>query len=274
MATSDPFEALHLPLVPRRPRPQFAAALKRRLTEELSMTTAETTVRMPAMFHIRVPDPDQAMAFFGAVFDWEGERVEFEGHIRHYMTNTTATQPVITDEPGAWDVRVGFTTDDLNDAMATIERNGGRIGERGDTWVMADDGQGVALVVWTPRDAYPHAPPTKVATGELTWFEILVPSAERAKTFYGDLLGWKYGQFEGGPYHHVLDATGGSAAGITEAPDALGVMIYATVPDIDAARARVVAAGGTVDASSPMGPGVGCHCTDDQGTRFGLWSAN
>src|SRR4051794_15382358 len=92
MATTDPFDALHRPLVPRRPRPQFAAALRRRLTEEFNMTTTDTTtVRMPAMFHIRVPDADRAMAFFGAVFDWQAERVEFEGHIRHYTTNTTAT---------------------------------------------------------------------------------------------------------------------------------------------------------------------------------------
>src|SRR5207237_114862 len=142
--------------------------------------------------------------------------------------------------PAAWAVRMGFKVDDLDATVADIERLGGTVTERGDTWVMADDDQGVPLVLWTPGRDHPHAPPTKAATGELSWFEILVPSAERGVAFYSELLGWQVMQFEPGPYWHVVDANGGSNGGITEAPDDLRVIPCATVPDIEAKRARIV----------------------------------
>ncbi len=274
MATStDPFDALLRPPAPRRPRPQFAAALRRRIEEELNMTTTEATVHLPAMFHIAVPDADRAMAFFGAVFDWQGERVEWEGHVRHYMTNTTGSQPVLTDEPASWAARLGFKVDDLDATLATIERMGGRITDRGDTYASGEDNQGVEVVVWVPGDPHPHAPPTNAATGELEWFEIRVPSAERGHAFWGELLGWNFARYEDGPFTHVVNAAGESQAGFVEAPgEGPRVTPCATVADIEAARAKVVAAGGTAGEASPMGPGLGCDCTDDQGTRFALWA--
>jgi predicted enzyme related to lactoylglutathione lyase len=274
MATStDPFDALRRPALPRRVRPQFAAALRRRLEEELNMTTTTTTdVKLPDMFHIRVPNADRAMTFFGAVLDWQGERVEWEGHVRHYMTNTEGSQPVLTDEDADWAVRVGFKVDDVAATVAAIEQLGGRVTERDDRYALADDDQGVPLVVWTPGDPHPHAPPTQPARGELEWFEIRVPSAERGRDFYGQLLGWNFAQFEAGPFWHVVNDEGQSQAGITEAEGPVRVTPSATVDDIEAARQRVIAAGGQADDATPMGPGLGCECRDDQGTYFSLWA--
>jgi len=253
ISSTDPFDALRRQVTPRRVRPQFAAALRQRLEEELGMTSTQTDAAhglKPDMVHIHVDDADRAMAFFGAVLDWQGERVEFEGHVRHYMTNTVDTQPVLTDEAADRRVRLGFKVDDLDAASATVERLGGSIDERSDYWALGRDNQGVPIVVWVPGDRYPHEPPTSPATGRIEWFFLRVPDPDAATAFYRDLRGWP------------IDA---------RANDEPIAIPCATVPDIEAARARVLANGGSVDELEPMGPGVGCDCVDDQGTRFSLW---
>src|SRR3954451_7982981 len=96
----DPLDQLHRPLTPIAPRPEFAASLRRRMLEELAMTITQRQEQGQrrkgdhgalGMVHLRVGDADRAMRFFGALFDWEGERVEMDDHISHYVSNTTVT---------------------------------------------------------------------------------------------------------------------------------------------------------------------------------------
>ena len=114
---SDAFESLRRPSSPGRPNPQFAVALRRRLLEELGMTTTETidATTTPAIgqvgtIRIRANDPDRAFGFFSQLFGWQSEVFQGDGYIDHHMTNT-AIHLVLTNEPDAPHVRLFFSAD-------------------------------------------------------------------------------------------------------------------------------------------------------------------
>src|SRR5687768_2784534 len=116
--TTDPFDALRLPAVPRPPRPEFADRLRRRLQEELGMTTTEpiTSTGQVRLVHIAVPDADRALAFFQQLFGWEPD-THHGDFTSHYIVNTAVTH-VLLDNPAAPPVRLWFTCDDVPAAMA------------------------------------------------------------------------------------------------------------------------------------------------------------
>jgi predicted enzyme related to lactoylglutathione lyase len=256
----DPFDALRRGSTPRRPRPEFAAALRRRIEEALPVSTADTPTRHdhPVMVHLGVADADRAMSFFGDLFDWQAERVPWEGHVRHYLVNTVGPQPVITDEPAAPAVRLGFTVDHVGDAARAIESLGGTLTATGivddtDGWAMADDGQGNAVVVWKAGRDHPHAPATKPSKAEIEWVEVHAPDVERARRFFTNIVGWEPNDLQ--------------------ASEDASVKLFFTITDLDAAVARVRELGGTASEPYEIGPGVASDCSDDQGTPFSLWQA-
>ncbi|HEX5587163.1 MAG TPA: hypothetical protein VFZ17_07640, partial [Acidimicrobiia bacterium] len=98
---TDPFDSLRRPIVAARPRPLFAAELERRLREELHMPVtddleSDDVTADPSrhgelgLVHLRVRDADRAMAFFGDVFGWVGDRFVDE-HVSHYVLNSGVT---------------------------------------------------------------------------------------------------------------------------------------------------------------------------------------
>ena len=111
--------------------------------------------------------------------------------------------------------------------------------------------------------------------GEPAFFEIGVEDSERGKTFYGALFGWR---FEPGPsgqgYHVQTDAIPG---GIHGGDKGATPYLFFAVDDMDAACARVVEQGGSVDdmdvegdAEQQARTGRFKLCRDDQGSSFGL----
>ena len=65
--TSDPFDALRRPSPSRRPRVDFAVALRRQLEQELAMSTTNDQLdvdvtHIPAMVHLGVADAGQGHA--------------------------------------------------------------------------------------------------------------------------------------------------------------------------------------------------------------------
>ena len=105
--------------------------------------------------------------------------------------------------------------------------------------------------------------------GDIGYASLWVPNVERAAAFYSTVLGWHYGagsgpggrQVEGQSLHHGL--WGGE-------PRSTLFLCFA-VDDVDAAIARVRAAGGTAEepAVAPYGRVAGC--VDDQGVRFAVY---
>jgi predicted enzyme related to lactoylglutathione lyase len=103
--------------------------------------------------------------------------------------------------------------------------------------------------------------------GEPSHFEIGAPDPERARTFFGQLLGWSFEDTGGG----MRIGTAGSRGGIhpDEEP---WVQIFFSVSDLDEAARRVVELGGEVGEGASDGPGGRYlhDCRDDQGVPFGL----
>ena len=73
-------------------------------------------------------------------------------------------------------------------------------------------------------------------TGELTWFEMGVPDATRAQSFYGTLLGWT---FESMGETGAVIRTAEGRAGLHPGDEARQIVTYFHVDDIDAMLSRL-----------------------------------
>jgi predicted enzyme related to lactoylglutathione lyase len=104
-------------------------------------------------------------------------------------------------------------------------------------------------------------------SGEPSHIELGVPEVERAKHFYGELLGWTFADTGMG----ARIATGGASGGVHD-DDVPNITVFFMVDDLDAAAQRVVELGGEVGEG--IGEGGGSRflysCRDDQGVPFGL----
>jgi predicted enzyme related to lactoylglutathione lyase len=117
----------------------------------------------------------------------------------------------------------------------------------------------------------------KYDDGVPSWVDMGSPDLDKAKAFYGGLLGWNCpeGPAESGGYS-VCTLRGKSVAGLSPqmSPDAPPVwMTYVNVDDADATVAKVKAAGGMVFVEPMDVPGAGRMAifADPQGAVIGLW---
>ena len=81
-------------------------------------------------------------------------------------------------------------------------------------------------------------------------------AVQKATAFYASALGWRVGEFGGMP---VFLAEGTQVASVHEAPPGVPAhwLSYIAVPDLAAARARLVELGGTVRVEEIRVPTVG-----------------
>jgi uncharacterized protein len=105
--------------------------------------------------------------------------------------------------------------------------------------------------------------------GAPSYVELCVADADKARSFYGGLLGWSI-DGETGP---AQATTGGLDIGIHDGDPSALLEVFFTVDDLQTAVARMIELGGrTVSevhaANAAFGPWV--ECQDDQGVRFGL----
>jgi predicted enzyme related to lactoylglutathione lyase len=108
-------------------------------------------------------------------------------------------------------------------------------------------------------------------TGDIVYCWIPAPDGERAKRFYGEVLGW---EFEQGRVPEGFQVTNSSPpAGIGGGVEASHPRVYFQVDDLDAAMGKVRELGGeVVDEPQSAGEGRSVECRDDQGTSFHLWA--
>ncbi len=109
-------------------------------------------------------------------------------------------------------------------------------------------------------------------------FEIPSNNPEAAMKFYGDLFGWKFQSWGGGPMEYWTVTTGdASQPGINGGlmrrmhPEQPCVNTI-DVPDLDAAVANAVKAGGTIAVPKMPIPGIGwlAYVKDLDGHIFGM----
>ena len=109
--------------------------------------------------------------------------------------------------------------------------------------------------------------------GDLVYFWIPVPDGEAARKFYGELLGWEFGEGNHPEGSQITNVTPhGGISGAAEAASHPQVVFQ--VDDLQAAMEKVEGLGGEVGEPRPGGEGRSVECRDDQGTSFHLWSAD
>ncbi|WUI03084.1 VOC family protein [Spirillospora sp. NBC_00431] len=114
--------------------------------------------------------------------------------------------------------------------------------------------------------------------GTPTWLDIGVPDLDRAKTFYGTLLGWQFQ--DAGPaagHYNTCMLRGEPVAGMMQnpedQPDVYWWNVYFATDDCDGSVKRATDAGGevVVPAMDVMDLGRMAIVRDPRGGQFGLW---
>ncbi|MEU4196608.1 VOC family protein [Kribbella sp. NPDC026611] len=108
------------------------------------------------------------------------------------------------------------------------------------------------------------------------WVDITATDGASARAFYAELFGWKLQLLEGANYALVQPGPGTLPGGIGEASptQAVGIVTYFSVGDVEKTLARAVELGATVDTPLWTVPGLGTMAIfrDHDNNRIGLWS--
>ena len=220
-----------------------------------------------------VPDVQRAAAFFSAVLDWhfgparapQGRQVQGRG-LSHGMWG----------EQEQSNLFLCFAVENLDFAVERVREAGGTAEEPheepyGSISGCTDD-QGARFAIFRPPGGLGVASQPRRRTGthhgDLAYVTMEVVDSERARAFYGSVLGWRFvpGRARDGWQAEdvvpMVGMSGGHGVATT-------VPMY-RVDDIASAVERVRTAGG--DATDPEAQpyGVTSSCSDDQGTRFHL----
>jgi catechol 2,3-dioxygenase-like lactoylglutathione lyase family enzyme len=129
----DPLDALRLPVVPVEPRPEFAAALLRRIEG-----TAEPPAGQPATVRYFVTDLDAALAFYRDLLGFTVElrpspafAMLYRGHLRLLLSvpghagGGNALPDGSVPAPGGWN-RIALRVSDLSAMVAELSAKGAR----------------------------------------------------------------------------------------------------------------------------------------------------
>jgi hypothetical protein len=111
--------------------------------------------------------------------------------------------------------------------------------------------------------------------GKFVWFECVTPDADKAKAFYGEVLGWKVQEHPMGDRSYAMIAVDGAPVGGYAEPQGGAPphwTSYVSVQDCDATAKKVVKAGGKLLVESFDVPEVGrmAMLADPQGASFWL----
>ncbi len=212
------------------------------------------------------PDAERAAAFYGHVLGWQFDAAT------HRVTNTKQ-RIGIHSVPGHHTLFCSYAVVDLAGARQAIVDAGGTVDqlEEFDFGVLcgATDPAGTSFAVFQPGAGTARPELNGSGPGEVSYITYEVPDSTAFRSFYSGLLFWTFeaGRIDDGWQVQGTHPMAGVAGGAT---NAVTVPMW-TVEDIDAAVARVRAAGGTViDEPSRQPYGMSALCTDDQGTRFYL----
>ncbi|MGI8680081.1 MAG: VOC family protein [Jatrophihabitans sp.] len=211
---------------------------------------------------VRTPDAARAAEFYRAVLGWEvaGDRV-----------------PAATPSIGLWTsaeptLLCVYAVDDLEAACTRIVAAAGTAGEpRQESYgLRADctDDQGTAFAIHEVESGTERPPANGRRAGDLSYLTLEVVDSQRARDFYGAVLGWTFTPgtiADGWQIEDTVPMTGISGGHRR----ATAVPMW-RVDDIDRAVAGVRLRGGTATDPQPQPYGRMSECTDDQGSRFYL----
>ena len=282
---TDPFAVLRATDAPLPPDPAFAARLRHRLEAALNLprgvvpVTAtpiqeEAPPRGAAVPYLAVGDARRALDWYADVF---GARVVGDpivgpdGRIGHaelalaggtiYLADAHPEIGFVAPSGGA-SVSLMLAVDDAD----AVRQRAVAAGANGDREPYDAYGGRNAWIV----DPFGHrwglqSPPRSVAYrhGDLAYVSVHTPDTARAVRFYRAVLGWDV------PDRHVAGQQ--PSIGFYDVTGAPTLFCCYAVDDIEAARARVRAAGGTAGTVDHAPHGVVADCLDGFGTPFALW---
>ena len=255
------------------------------------MTVVDATLLgRPVWYELMTTDVPSADAFYRAVMGWTS--APFSGSSQPYINFRREGEVAVAGllarpddvaAPPFWAMYIAVPS--LEDARAHIERLGG--GSRspvidiptvGRVQMMSDP-HGAHFYIHEPVPmTWP--PEGEPQVGDVSWRELMTTDAEAAMRFYQEVFGWMPSEaMDMGPVgkYQMFDRPHGMIGGMMNKPPEMAQMppvwqIYFTVPEINAAAARVTANGGQVINGPLEVPGGAwvLNATDRQGAVFGL----
>ncbi|MEU5878973.1 VOC family protein [Spirillospora sp. NPDC047279] len=243
-----------------------------------------------------LPDVERAVGFYGGVLTWQ------------FTPGSSPEGRQVTGLPaqriGLWGGQehrtlfVCFTVDDVGEAVQRVRAAGGEAAEPTEEPYglisLCTDDQGLTFAVYQPSDdpglpetgeptpiasLPPNEPPAadappsgSPADGEVAYLTFEVPDSERARAFYGAVLGWEFtpGRVTDGWLITNRGREVSPPAGLHGGHDQPTVVPMYAVRDITTAVNRVRKSGGTATDPETQPYGISSECTDDQGTHFYL----
>ncbi|MGQ0779433.1 MAG: VOC family protein [Pseudonocardiales bacterium] len=290
---TDPLNTLREPITPVDPDPAFAIELRARLERALlapegaPMTTTVETPQHTLGCYIAVNDARSALSFYELAFGARrrGEPIVMDdGRIGHAELAIGDSVLMLADESpelGLLSPRTrGGPSQSLYlrvsepDAVDATVRDAVEEGARLERAAADHDYGRNAVVVdpsghrWMISSAPAATPPPTPRHGDLAYLTHAVADTERARAFYGAVLGWTFspGRIEDGWHIEGTYPPAGMHGGAARA----GIEPIYQVDDLGAALAAVRDHGGQADEPQQQPYGRIAECTDDQGTRFHL----
>jgi predicted enzyme related to lactoylglutathione lyase len=182
----------------------------------------------------------------------------------------------------AWMGYVGV--DDVDAYAARVKAAGGAVHRAPEDipgigrFAVVADPHGAGFILFKGMTGEEPAPVAPGTPGHIGWHELHAGNGESAFAFYSGLFGWtKAEAMDMGPMGiYQIFATGGAPIGgmMTKTPDTPAPfwLYYFNVEAIDAAIARVTAAGGRIALDPHQVPGGSwiAQCIDPQGAMFAM----
>ena len=229
---------------------------------------AETIVRRPGAPNwadCATTDLDAAEAFYAAVFGWDATReTDSTGavySVQRLDGKRVAGLYALNDElrrlgvPPHW--ATYFEVSDLGESLGKLSKAGGKlldgpIDEPGvGQMAVVQDTLGAYLRLWAP--AKDQGGETFNVPGAMIWNELCTEDTEKARAFYGDVLGLEAEIIDaGGKPYTLLKAGQDPVAGVLQITPEMKFEgatwdVYFAAEDVDAVVQRVRDAGGSVE---------------------------
>ncbi len=237
----------------------------------------------PCWFELATPDQAVARTFYETLFGWTAE-VSPVGPDQEYTTFLRDGVPVAAAGtfPGApphWGVY--FQVDNVDAVAALVPGLGGKL-LKGPFDVMTHgrmalvaDPVGATSMRWQPGT---HAGAgVMMKDRSVMWVELAARDIDAAATFYSGMLGWTTEKHPFSPSPYLIFSVAGKGwGGLLQMTPHWGEMpshwsLYLQVPDVDAAVATAVEAGGKICFPAFDAPGVGRICRIDDPTGAGFY---
>lgn len=287
----DPFRALGEPITPVDPDPAFAAELRSRLERALLAsegTPMTTTVETPAQTlgcYLAVNDARSALYFYELAFGAQrrGEPIVMDdGRIGHAELAIGDSVLMLADEFPEIDLLSPRTRGGPSqslylrvsepDAVDATVRDAVEAGARLER-AAADYDYGRNAVVVDPSGhrwmiaSAPAAIPVP-QHGDLAYLTYAVVDTERARAFYGAVLGWTFAPGRIADGWHIEGTT--PSAGMHGGAAHPGIEPVYQVDDLAAALTAVRDHGGQAGEPQQHPYGRIAECIDNQGSHFQL----